>query len=168
MPRGGRCKEVGLRREGQGRGRAAACVALACFVAAAGSCSSNAGPGGGASPTQVATPAGVAGVAAAREGGLGFTLTNYTGTALRGVYISKSDSEGWEENVLGDGHNGLADGDSVEIRFSPDEKAEAWDMRVVGVDDRYAVWKDLRLVGVSRITLRIDMAEGLVVVAELE
>lgn len=103
-----------------------------------------------------------------RGGDLGFTLTNYTGTALRGVYVSPSDSEGWEENILGGGPNELADGDSVEIRFSPDEKADAWDMRVVGVDDRYAVWKDLRLGDVSRITLHIDMAEGLVVVAEVE
>lgn len=150
--------------------RATACVALACLVAAACACSSNAGPGGAASPTQGATPAtqGATPAAAERGGGLGFTLTNYTGTALRGVYVARSESEGWEENILGGGANELADGDSVEIRFSPEEKAEAWDVRVVGVDDRYAVWKGLRLGGVSRVTLHIDMAEGLVVVAEVE
>lgn len=152
--------------------RATACVALACLVAAACACSSNAGPGGAASPTQGATPATQgatpAAAAAERGGGLGFTLTNYTGTALRGVYVARSESEGWEENILGGGANELADGDSVEIRFSPEEKAEAWDVRVVGVDDRYAVWKGLRLGGVSRVTLHIDMAEGLVVVAEVE
>lgn len=158
-----------LRRERQRRGRAAACVALACLVAAACACSSNVGSRGTASPTQsAAAPATPAATAEVRGDGLGFTLTNYTGTALRGVYISTSDSEGWEENILGGDPNELADGDSVEIRFSPDEKADAWDMRVVGVDDRYAVWKDLRLGGVSRITLHIAKAEGLVVVAEFE
>jgi hypothetical protein len=149
-------------------GRAAACVALACLVAAACACSPKAGPGGAASTTPGAGAAGAAAPAGESAGGFGFTLTNYTGTALRGVYISPSASGGWEENILGGGANELADGASVEIRFSPEEKAEEWDMRVVGVDDRYAIWKGLRLARVSSITLNIDMAEGVVVVAEAE
>jgi hypothetical protein len=75
-------------------------------------------------------------------------------------------SGGWEENVLGEG--GLADGDSVELRFSPAEKAAEWDIRVEGADEHFAEWKGLRLGGVSSVTLYLDVVGERVVVAEVE
>lgn len=103
---------------------------------------------------------------AADSSPVSFELVNYTGTALRTVNVSRGDSAGWEENILGDRE--LSDGESVEIRFSPEEKAGMWDVRVVGVDGRSAEWKGLRLGKVSRVTLSVDMAGGPVVVAEVE
>lgn len=148
-----------------------ASLALACLPAFACACSSNAGAGGGAShdgrdstPTAAAPADGRAGAADSKP--VSFELVNYTGTALRTVNVSPSDSAGWEENILAD--DVLADGESVEIRFSPEERAGAWDMRVVGVDNRSAEWKGLRLGNASRVTLSVDMAGGLVVVAEVE
>lgn len=164
-----------MRREREHTGRASACVALACLLAVACACSSNAGPVGGASHTGGESAATAAAPADGRAGNTGskpvsFELINYTGTALRAVNVSPGDAAGWEENILND--DGLADGASVEIRFSSEEKAGVWDMRVVGVDNRSAEWKGLRLGNVSRVTLSVEMSEGPaggpVVVAEVE
>lgn len=148
-----------MRLEREHNGRASASVALACLLAFACACSSNAGTGSGASPADGR-------VVATSSKPVSFELVNYTGTALRTVNVSPSDSAGWEENILNDDE--LADGASVEIRFNPEENAGVWDMRVVGVDNRSAEWKGLRLGNASRVTLSIDMAVGPVVVAEVE
>ncbi|HEX8190425.1 MAG TPA: hypothetical protein VF586_18855 [Pyrinomonadaceae bacterium] len=149
-----------LLASGWRRPRAAACAALACLVAGTGACS----PGARAGDATGVTTAAAA--ADRRTDNLGFTLVNFTGTALRGVYVSPSDSGGWEENVLGAGE--LADGESVQIRFSPEERAEGWDIRVEAVDEHFAEWKGLRLGNVSRITLLLDVVGERVVVAEVE
>src|SRR5688572_15377360 len=57
---------------------------------------------------------------------LDFSLTNFTGTSLRGFYLSPIASKGWEENLLGEVE--LPDGDSVNIQFNPSEQALTWDM----------------------------------------
>lgn len=157
-------------REPRARGvaHAAACGVLACLLATAVACSTDSGPSEAASPTQGSGALTNAAPADGSAEGLGFTLVNETGTDLRTVYVSPSDSGGWEENVLGGGGRLLADGESVKIRFSPDEKAGTWDIKIVGVDDRFAEWKGLRLGGASTITLHIDMGERMVVVAEVE
>lgn len=147
-------------------GRTAACVALAWLLATACGCASNAGTGGGGSTAREASAATTAAPADDRAGRLGFMLTNLTGARLRAVYVSPSGSGGWEENVLGEG--GLADGDSVELRFNPEEKAAEWDLRVEGADEHFAEWKGLRLGGVSGITLYLDVVGERVVVAEVE
>ncbi|HEX8149323.1 MAG TPA: hypothetical protein VF591_19225 [Pyrinomonadaceae bacterium] len=138
----------------------AACAALACLLAGNGACSSNARPNDVTGVTATAATAG------GRADALGFTLVNFTGTALKAVYVSPSDSGGWEENLLGAGE--LADGESVEIRFSPEERSAAWDVRVEAVDEHFAEWKGLRLGNVSRITLLLDVIGERVVVAEVE
>jgi hypothetical protein len=147
------------------RGRAAACVALASALAAASACAPNAG-GKRSTAREAAAATTNAPAADGRAGRLGFTLVNITGADLRAVYVSPSGSTGWEENVLGG--DGLADDDSVELRFSPEEKAAAWDLRVEGADEHFAEWKGLRLDGVSSITLYLDVVGERVVVAEVE
>jgi len=143
--------------------RAAAYFALACLIT--GGCSSHEVKDSGvASPPQRAAattdpPANV------RTRTPGFALTNYTGATLKAVYLSPSDSSGWEENLLGGAE--LNDGETVEIRFSPAEEADLWDLKVEGLK-HFAEWKDLRLGGVSRITLVLDVVGERVVVAEVE
>jgi len=97
---------------------------------------------------------------------LGFDLVNYTGSTLRAVYISPSDSKGWEENVLG--KDELADGETVDIRFSSEEKVIRWDIRVESADEHYAEWKGLDLRDVSRITLLLNLVGKPVADAEVE
>jgi hypothetical protein len=150
--------------------RAAAYAVLAFLLASASACSSQrirtsdgAGP---ASPTSGESPATTAAPASARAGLFGFALANFTGTTLRAVYISPSESAGWEENILGGGE--LADGATVVIGFSPEEKAASWDIRVEAVDNHFAEWKGLHLNDISRITLLLDMVGERVVVAEVE
>lgn len=148
--------------------RSVAAVTLACLLAAACSCSSHAGPGaGGAGEGSRAQAPERPRVAAAAPGGLGFDLVNTMGSTVRAVYVSPSDSGGWEENVLG--ADKLGDGDSVNIRFSPEEKAARWDIRVETENERYyAEWKGLDLHGVSRITLLLNLSNGPLVVARVE
>ena len=75
--------------------RATAVVALACMLAIACSCSSHAGDINGREDrglhAQEATPTGATTVpAGVAVGGMGLDLVNFTGSALRAVYISPS------------------------------------------------------------------------------
>jgi hypothetical protein len=97
---------------------------------------------------------------------LGFDLNNLTGSTLRAVYVSPSESDGWEENVLG--ADELSDGAAVRIRFSPEERAALWDIKVEAPDGHYAEWKGLGLRGASRITLLLGAAGEPAAVAEVE
>jgi hypothetical protein len=142
-----------------------------------------------ASPGKTAAPERVS------AGGSSLNLVNFTGTTLRAVYVSPSNSKGWEENVLGG--DKLDDGDTVDIRFSSEDVAALWDIRVEAkieakvearveakveaqveakmearveaADDYYAEWKNLDLHGASRIMLLLSLSGGTqVVVAEVE
>jgi hypothetical protein len=44
----------------------------------------------------------------------------------------------------------------VRIRFSPEEKSAAWDLRVEDNNGNSAEWKSLDLREFSRLTLRVD------------
>lgn len=147
--------------------RAAVSVTLAWVLTMACACAPSAGSGG-AAPTarEAGETATVAAPADEHASPLDFTLTNLTGASLRAVHVSPNASGGWEENVLGGG--ALADGDSVSIRFSPEEKAAEWDIRIEGGDEHFAEWKGLDLNGVSRVTLYLDVVGERVVVAEVE
>ncbi|HEV2707315.1 MAG TPA: hypothetical protein VGV59_15450, partial [Pyrinomonadaceae bacterium] len=160
-------RRLGARRHG---GRVAASVTLGCLLVTVCACSSHAGStsvaaggGGRAQGMPQETTSVRAGVTG---GGLGFALVNFTGSTFRAVYISPSDSKGWEENVLGEGQ--LEDGDTIDIRFNPEERAVLWDIRVVALDEHYAEWKGLNLRGASRITLLLKPAVEPVVAAEVE
>ncbi len=103
---------------------------------------------------------------AAVESHLGFSLLNLTGTTLHGLYISPTTSSGWEENVLGGLQ--LGDGDTVMIRFNPNEKATTWDMRIEAADGHYTEMKNVKVGGFSEMTLMLKPVPGAVVVAEVE
>lgn len=142
-------------RPGARRSRAAR-ISMACLLVVACACSSRAG-------SDVGTSAAPALVTA---GGLSFNLVNFTGSTLRAVYVSPSGSDGWEENVLG--VDELKDGDTLGIRFNPEESAALWDIRVESSDEHSAEWKGLDLRGVSRVTLLLKLAGEPVAVAEVE
>jgi hypothetical protein len=122
--------------------RAAAGLALASLLAC--SCSSPTGAGGRRSSV---------------------TLSNFTGSTLRAVYISPGDSAGWEEDILGD--DVLAEGSAIIVRFSPDEKVTLWDLRVE-TTRRRAEWKGLDLRDASMVTLYLSQDGEKPWVAEIE
>lgn len=162
-------KETGLRRRGSTIKAAAAVLALAWLLAGACSCSLHAGPAGGAASSREGAPAPASGVSAAPDGVggrvSGLTLSNLTGSTLRAVYISPSDSAGWEENILGG--DVLDDGGALTVRFSPEEKSTLWDLRVE-TTRRSAEWKGLDLRDASRVTLFLSQAGEKPFVAEIE
>ncbi len=155
--------------------RLAAGALLVCLlVSVVCSCTSRAGSEGGdanesprVSSTPSSTTAGLANDSersvAAFDGALDFTLVNFTRTDLYGIYVAPHDSSGWEENLIR--NEQLLDGDIVKIRFNPQEKTAAWDLRVEDAEGNNAEWKNLNLREISLITLRMDKN---VVTAEAE
>jgi hypothetical protein len=97
---------------------------------------------------------------------LDFTLMNFTGISLRGVYLSPVAGDTWQENVLGD--SVLNDGDTLNIHFNPNEKETTWDMRIEGPEGRSAEWKNLDLGNISQMTIVLKPTPQLSVVAEVE
>ncbi|MBF0178545.1 MAG: argininosuccinate lyase [Magnetococcales bacterium] len=81
-----------------------------------------------------------------------FTLVNKTGYTLDKVFVSPSKSDDWEDDVLG--RETMADGETVPIHFSRGTTTCTWDLKVVYTDDdSTAVWHDIDLCSVSKITI---------------
>jgi hypothetical protein len=93
--------------------------------------------------------------AQAQEGKQNFTLVNKTGYTFSEIYVSPSKANDWEEDILGDDE--LDDGETFDVSFSRSTKTCKWDLKVVySDDDSSAVWKDIDLCAVSKVTLRYN------------
>lgn len=93
--------------------------------------------------------------AQAQEAKQDFTLVNKTGYELKSLFVSPSKSDDWEEDVLG--QDTLGDGEHVHITFHRDTKTCHWDLKVVySVDGTHAIWSDINLCEVDKITIRYD------------
>jgi hypothetical protein len=87
-----------------------------------------------------------------------FTLENRTGYAISEVYVSPSNTTDWEEDVMGT--DVLGDGEQVEIQFSRDTDACAYDLKVTYSDGEEAVWNGFDLCTVSSIRIFYDAKSG--------
>ncbi len=84
-----------------------------------------------------------------------FVLVNRTGYDISELYVSPAKKDSWEEDILPD--DGLEDGDTQTIRFNGNTGICIWDLKVVyEEDDSSAVWHDIDLCKVSKITIRYD------------
>jgi hypothetical protein len=83
-----------------------------------------------------------------------FTLRNRTGVEIHNLYVSPHDKDEWGEDILG--RDTLADGESVEIVFSPKEKAPLWDLKVTDSKGNSIEWESLNLMEISEVMLRYD------------
>jgi hypothetical protein len=84
-----------------------------------------------------------------------FTLINKTGYELKEVYVSPIKADDWQEDILGQGT--LGDGEKVNIHFSPKVQVCKWDLKVVyTVDSSSAVWHEINLCDVDKITIHYD------------
>ena len=93
--------------------------------------------------------------AQAQEAKQDFTLVNNTGYDISEVYVSPSKANDWEEDVLGEDE--LEDGDDQHIVFHRAGKTCFWDLKVVySEDDSSAVWKEIDLCKVSKITIKYN------------
>jgi hypothetical protein len=93
--------------------------------------------------------------AAAQQARQDFMLVNRTGYELQEVYVSPTKADEWEEDVLG--QDTLEDGARVTIRFKRSTTTCRWDLKVVyTVDDSTAVWRNINLCAVERVTIRYN------------
>jgi len=87
-----------------------------------------------------------------------FDVVNKTGYPIKHLHVSEANNNSWEEDVLG--RDVLNDGESFELKFAKGEKTCKWDMKVVYDDGESAVWEDLNLCKISKITLRWNKSTG--------
>jgi len=106
-----------------------------------------------ATTNTAATPA-PTNAAATAEGSQDFTLRNQTGVEIDKVFVSPSDKDDWEEDILG--RDTLPNGESVEVKFSPKEKAPMWDLRIEDKEGTSIEWTNLNLMEISEVTLKFE------------
>lgn len=84
-----------------------------------------------------------------------FALINRTGYELKEIYVSPSKADDWQEDILG--KQTLAEGERLNVRFTPKTQTCKWDLKVVyTVDETSAVWSDINLCDVDKITIHWD------------
>lgn len=97
-------------------------------------------------------------VAPAFAGDQDFTLVNKTSYDIASVYASPVKADNWGNDIMG--KDVLADGASVNITFPHDANACHWDIKVVYEDKETAVWNDINLCEVSKITVHWNKDTG--------
>jgi hypothetical protein len=95
---------------------------------------------------------------AALAGQQDFTIVNKTGYSLKHIYVSESNNNSWDEDILG--RDVLNDGESFDVAFGKAEKTCNWDMKVAYDDGETAVWQGLNLCQISKLTLRWNKSTG--------
>ena len=85
------------------------------------------------------------------QGKQDFTLVNLTGVEIHELYVSPHNSDDWEEDILG--RDTLPSGDSVDVTFSPKERAKLWDLKIVDGKGNSIEWESLNLLEISKVTL---------------
>lgn len=93
---------------------------------------------------------------------LDFKLVNNTGVEIESLFVSPNTTNEWEEDVLG--VDTLPAGQSVEIKFSREEAAEFWDLRVQDHEGTYLYWTKLDLTEISVVKLYITNGKPVAVV----
>jgi hypothetical protein len=93
----------------------------------------------------------IVGATAFAQGKQDFRLVNRTGVEIHELYVSPHSSDDWEEDILG--RDTLPDGESVDISFSPKERAKMWDLKVVDGKGNSITWENLNLLEISKVTL---------------
>lgn len=108
------------------------------------------------SNTSNTTPTNTSDSTSSTGGKQDFTLHNATGVEIDQLYVAPHSDEEWEgdQDILG--RDTLPNGQSVDIIFSPKEKAARWDMKIVDTNGTTVEWNDLNLMEISEITLRYD------------
>jgi len=85
---------------------------------------------------------------------LDFTLLNRTGLTISELYVSPTNVDDWEEDVLG--RDVLKHGESVDIEFSRSEKSCMWDLKIVDAEGDAVEWDNLDLCKAAHITLQYE------------
>lgn len=87
-----------------------------------------------------------------------FSVVNKTGYAFKHIYVSEANNNSWDEDILG--RDVLENGEKLDVSFGKGEKTCIWDMKVVYDDGESAIWEDLNLCKISKLTLRWNKSTG--------
>ena len=85
-------------------------------------------------------------------------VINNTGVEIAEMYISASQKNDWEEDVLG--QDTFASGTELNIKFEEEEEAKYWDLMVKDSEGNSITWTNIDLFTISEITLNFDSATG--------
>ena len=85
-------------------------------------------------------------------------MVNQTGVEIHELYVSPHSADDWEEDILG--RDTLPSGDSVDITFSPKERAKLWDLKVVDSKGNSIEWENLNLLEINKVTLFYKDGKG--------
>ena len=91
--------------------------------------------------------------AAAFAGPQDFVLVNNTGYPIYYVNVSPSNSDSWEEDIMG--ADILQNGDAVRISFNVGNQ-QYWDIQAVFEDESSISWYKIDLLQASQVTLNGD------------
>ena len=80
-----------------------------------------------------------------------FRLVNKTGYQIDEVYVSRSASQNWGNDVMG--RDSLSDNESVKITINAPGNVCRWDLKVKYNDGDKAEWTNLNLCNISKVTL---------------
>lgn len=83
-----------------------------------------------------------------------FTLVNNTGVDVHYVFVSPHRSNDWGSDIMG--KDSLPSDSSVDITFSPGDKATFWDIRVEDQGGKFLEWDNFNLKEISNITLKAN------------
>ncbi len=90
----------------------------------------------------------------AQAGQQDFTLVNRTGYQIDEVYVSRSSSRNWGDDIMGS--DSLDNGHHVRVKFHAPDRVCSWDLRVKYDDGDEATWNSLNLCDISKVTLFWD------------
>lgn len=85
---------------------------------------------------------------------LDFQLFNRTQVHIKKLYISPSNANNWEEDLLGG--RMLLNGADVMIQFHPDHQAAKWDIRVEDPEGGALEFEDIDLTETEQVILNAD------------
>lgn len=81
-------------------------------------------------------------------------VINKTGVEIHKMYISASDKNDWEEDILN--KDTMPTDTELDITFGAAEKSQYWDLRVEDSDGTSMTWEKIDLFTISEITLNFD------------
>lgn len=95
---------------------------------------------------------------AAQAGQQDFTIVNKTGYALKHIYVSEAHSNSWDDDILG--RDILNDSETLDVTFGKADKTCKWDLKVAYDDGETAVWENLDLCKIAKLTLKWNKNTG--------
>lgn len=93
----------------------------------------------------------ISAISAAAQAAQDFTVINKTGVEIHALYVTPHNAKNWGEDILG--ADTLPVNQSLDITFSPKERAKLWDLRIEDKDGAFIEWDSFDLLEITSVTL---------------